>query len=105
MKKRIVSTLILITTFAFGFAFKSLLSNSNGEQPVKKVTGIGGIFFKCKDSKKIREWYQTHLGLNTNGYGAVFELRQDADTTKKALASGARLMKKQNTLRLQQKTL
>lgn len=83
MKKRIVSPLILITTFAFGFAFKSLLSNSNGEPPLKKVTGIGGIFFKCKDPKKVREWYQTHLGLNTNEYGAVFEWRQGADTTKK----------------------
>jgi hypothetical protein len=105
MKKRILSTLILITTFAFGFAFKSLLSNSNGEQPVKKVTGIGGIFFKCKDPKKIREWYQTHLGLNTNEYGAVFEWRQGADTTKKGFSQWSPLMKKQNTLSLQQKTL
>jgi predicted enzyme related to lactoylglutathione lyase len=50
---------------------------------MKKVTGIGGIFFKCKDPKKIREWYQTHLGLNTNQYGAVFEWYQGADSTKK----------------------
>ena len=50
---------------------------------MKKVTGIGGIFFKCKDPKKVRDWYQTHLGLNTNQYGAVFEWRQGADTTKK----------------------
>ncbi|HSB93760.1 MAG TPA: VOC family protein [Flavitalea sp.] len=50
---------------------------------MKKVTGIGGIFFKCKDPKKVREWYQQHLGLNTNQYGAVFEWRQGADTAKK----------------------
>jgi len=49
----------------------------------KRVTGIGGIFFKCKDPKKMREWYQTHLGLNTNQYGAVFEWYQGADSTKK----------------------
>ena len=83
MKKRILITLTLITTFALGFAFKSLISNSNGEQSLKKATGIGGIFFKCKDPKKVREWYKTHLGLNTNAYGAVFEWRQGADTTKK----------------------
>jgi predicted enzyme related to lactoylglutathione lyase len=83
MKKRILITLSLITTFALGFAFKSLITNYYGEQPIKRVTGIGGIFFKCKDPKKIREWYQTHLGLNTNQYGAVFEWRQGADTTKK----------------------
>ena len=83
MKKRILISLTLITTFALGFAFKSLISNYNGEQSLKKATGIGGIFFKCKDPKKVREWYQTHLGLNTNQYGAVFEWRQGADTTKK----------------------
>ena len=83
MQKRILITLSLITTFALGFAFKSLISNFNGEEPFKKATGIGGIFFKCKDPKKVREWYSTHLGLNTNQYGAVFEWRQGADTTKK----------------------
>jgi len=31
----------------------------------------------------MREWYQKHLGLNTNQYGAVFEWRQGDDTTKK----------------------
>lgn len=40
---------------------------------MKKVTGIGGIFFKCKDPLKMKEWYKTHLGLNTNEYGATFE--------------------------------
>jgi predicted enzyme related to lactoylglutathione lyase len=50
---------------------------------MKKVTGIGGIFFKCEDPNKMRAWYQTHLGLNTNDYGAVFEWRQGADETKK----------------------
>ncbi len=32
---------------------------------MKKVTGIGGIFFKCKDPNKMKEWYKIHLGLNT----------------------------------------
>ena len=50
---------------------------------MKKVTGIGGIFFKCKDPKKMKEWYKTHLGLETNDYGANFEWREDADPTKK----------------------
>jgi predicted enzyme related to lactoylglutathione lyase len=84
MKKRIVITLTLITTFALGFAFRSLVTGILNEQPSqKRVTGIGGIFFKCKDPKKMREWYKANLGLNTNQYGAVFEWRQGADTTKK----------------------
>ncbi|MCC6181610.1 MAG: VOC family protein [Bacteroidia bacterium] len=49
----------------------------------KKVTGIGGIFFKCKNPRLLREWYHTHLGINTNQYGAVFEWYQGADSTKK----------------------
>lgn len=71
-------------TFVLGYAFKSItMGDGNSEQPTIKVTGIGGIFFKCSDPKKIREWYDTNLGLNTNDYGAVFEWRQGADTTKK----------------------
>ena len=50
---------------------------------MKKVTGIGGIFFKCKDPNKMREWYQAHLGLNTTDYGATFEWRESEDSTKK----------------------
>ena len=50
---------------------------------MKKVTGIGGIFFKCKDPKAMRDWYKNHLGLKTNDYGSVFEWRQGADPDKK----------------------
>jgi len=41
----------------------------------KRVTGIGGIFFKCEDPKATREWYDKHLGLVTNEYGSLFEFR------------------------------
>jgi predicted enzyme related to lactoylglutathione lyase len=50
---------------------------------MKRVTGLGGIFFKCKDPKKMNEWYKTHLGLDTNQWGATFDWRQDDDPTKK----------------------
>ena len=84
MKKILLLILAFITTFALGFAFNSFITKSNtSEQPIKKVTGIGGVFFKCKDPKKMREWYKTNLGLITNAYGAVFEWRQGADTTQK----------------------
>lgn len=84
MKKITLIIVAFILTFALGFAFNSIISkNSNSQPPIKKVTGIGGIFFMCKDPKKMREWYKTNLGLNTNQYGAVFEWRQGADTTQK----------------------
>lgn len=37
-----------------------------------RVTGIGGLFFKTKDPKKTKEWYQTHLGFNTDDWGCTF---------------------------------
>ena len=49
----------------------------------KKVTGIGGIFFKCADPEKTRNWYQQHLGLQTNEYGSLFEFRLSDAPTKK----------------------
>lgn len=58
-------------------------SRQNRLENTPKVTGIGGIFFKCKDPDKMRDWYQKNLGLNTNKYGAVFEWRQGADSSKK----------------------
>ena len=76
-------TLALVATFYLGFAFKTLTITKNNDNKMKRVTGIGGIFFKCKDPKKVREWYQTHLGLNTNEYGSVFEWHQGADNTRK----------------------
>jgi predicted enzyme related to lactoylglutathione lyase len=81
MKKTALFTLALATAFGFGFACKTVIVEHSNEN--KKVTGIGGIFFKCKDPKKLRAWYKTNLGLNTNQYGAVFEWRQGVDTTQK----------------------
>ena len=43
---------------------------------MKRVTGIGGIFFKCKDPKKMNEWYNQHLGFNAGDYGMSFEWRE-----------------------------
>jgi predicted enzyme related to lactoylglutathione lyase len=85
--KRITLTLLLIaTSFLFGFAFNAIITNQNKEHaPMKKVTGIGGIFFKCKDPKAMNEWYKTHLGFNTSQYGTSFEWREDEDSTKKGL--------------------
>ncbi len=40
-----------------------------------KVTGIGGIFFKCKDTNKTKSWYAKNLGLATNQWGSTFEFR------------------------------
>lgn len=50
----------------------------------KKVTGIGGIFFKCKSPVQMREWYSKNLGLATNEYGSMFEFRKSDPPNEKA---------------------
>ena len=53
------------------------------QQGNKKVTGIGGIFFKSNDPEKMKEWYNKNLGLVTNEYGSLFEFRKSDDPDKK----------------------
>lgn len=38
----------------------------------KRVTGIGGFFFKTENPKELKDWYKNHLGLNTDDYGCTF---------------------------------
>jgi catechol 2,3-dioxygenase-like lactoylglutathione lyase family enzyme len=41
---------------------------------MKRVTGIGGIFFKSPDPKRLGAWYREHLGLDVTSWGgAIFE--------------------------------
>lgn len=32
---------------------------------MKRVIGLGGIFFKAKDPKALYEWYRKHLGIES----------------------------------------
>lgn len=83
MKSPILVIFTLATTFLLGFAFNSF-TTKNSDNKMKRVTGIGGVFFKCKDPKATTEWYQKHLGLDTNPYGATFEWYEVPDSSKKA---------------------
>lgn len=84
MKKSGWMLIVAIVSFGSGYAVNQLTDPQSAiENDYKKVTGIGGIFFKCQDPKKIRQWYQTNLGIITNPYGAVFEYRQGADSSRK----------------------
>lgn len=48
-----------------------------------KITGIGGIFFKCKDPNATKDWYAKQLGLKTDQWGAPFEFRLASDPKTK----------------------
>jgi catechol 2,3-dioxygenase-like lactoylglutathione lyase family enzyme len=38
---------------------------------MKRVTGIGGIFFKSTDPKALGEWYRRHLGIDVGEWGGA----------------------------------
>lgn len=39
---------------------------------MKRVTGIGGVFFTAKDPVALRAWYKEHLGIDAQAWGAAF---------------------------------
>jgi predicted enzyme related to lactoylglutathione lyase len=46
---------------------------------MKRVTGIGGIFFKAKDPVALRAWYRKHLDVDVQPWGgAVFHWVDDS---------------------------
>ena len=49
---------------------------------MKRVTGIGGIFFKANDPTSLKQWYSDHLGIDAGEYGATFEWRDKDDPSQ-----------------------
>jgi predicted enzyme related to lactoylglutathione lyase len=46
---------------------------------MKRVTGIGGIFFKAKDPVALGAWYQRHLGIDVQEWGGAAFRWTDAE--------------------------
>jgi predicted enzyme related to lactoylglutathione lyase len=46
---------------------------------MKRVTGIGGVFFKAKDAPALRAWYKRHLGIDVQPWGGAAFDWVDAD--------------------------
>ncbi len=46
---------------------------------MKRVTGIGGIFFHAKDPPALRAWYQKHLGIDVQAWGGTAFRWADAE--------------------------
>ena len=47
------------------------VENTNQGGSMKRVTGIGGLFFKSSDPKALVGWYREHLGLDVTEWGGV----------------------------------
>ncbi len=53
---------------------------------MKRVTGIGGIFFKSKDPKALTDWYASHLGIPLGEGGEVmFPWRSTENPAEEAM--------------------
>jgi len=55
------------------------LTHRTSEVHVKRVTGIGGVFFKAKDAPALQAWYRTHLGIDVQPWGGAAFDWVDAD--------------------------
>jgi predicted enzyme related to lactoylglutathione lyase len=46
---------------------------------MRRVTGIGGIFFSAKDPKALGAWYKKHLGIDVQDWGGTAFTWTDAE--------------------------
>lgn len=55
------------------------------KRAIRRVTGIGGVFFRSKDPKKLCAWYRQHLGLDIDEQwcGTTFSWREDEKPRRK----------------------
>jgi predicted enzyme related to lactoylglutathione lyase len=56
---------------------------------MKRVTGIGGIFFKAQDQEKLYQWYEKHLGIKRepHGEGVAFHWREADDPEQSGITA------------------
>lgn len=52
------------------------------EKKKGRVTGLGGIFFKSENPKKLKDWYTENLKFPTDEFGKTFAWRWPDDPDK-----------------------
>lgn len=48
---------------------------------MQRVRGVGGVFFRSPDPKRLADWYAKHLGLDVEEYGGVTFRARDGQVT------------------------
>ena len=51
-----------------------------------RITGIGGVFFRSPDPKKLAAWYRDMLSLNVEDWGGAL-LKKDSDSPSQSVWS------------------
>ncbi len=53
---------------------------------MRRVTGIGGVFFKAKDPESLYDWYEKHLGIKRDPIeGVTFPWREAQNPSKEGM--------------------
>lgn len=63
----------------FVIGWGTLDSGAFSEIFMKRVTGIGGIFFKARDPAALGAWYKRHLGIDVQAWGGAAFRWEDED--------------------------
>jgi len=64
-------------------------SATTGSNQMERVNGIGGVFFKARDPKKMTAWYRDHLGIQSMGGFAMFHWREKDNPDRMGLTTWA----------------
>lgn len=77
MNSKAILTILAVFSFGLGSlraedqAPAPAAKASDVPAPIKRVTGIGGVFIKAKEPAKLRAWYKTHLGIDVQPWGGA----------------------------------
>ena len=67
-----IAVLLVTGGYLAGRAQSQTASSAKPALPAEQVTGVGGIFIKVQDPKKLAAWYRDNLGIPTTGSMAKF---------------------------------
>jgi len=71
------------TVYLMDSGFKAWKENDRPiiaeETEMKRVTGLGGVFFKAEEPEGLKAWYNNHLGIESDQYGHLFKWRETDD--------------------------
>ena len=68
-----------VNTRALAAEVTPLPTHGTSEVDMKRVTGIGGIFFKAKDAPALQAWYKRHLAIDVQEWGGTAFTWADSD--------------------------
>jgi predicted enzyme related to lactoylglutathione lyase len=49
---------------------------------MKRVTGLGGFFFKARDREGLMKWYRDRLGIEAESWGTMFRWKEPENPEK-----------------------